>query len=82
MSVSDSILTPAQCRAARAFLDWDRKTLCEAAQVAPGTISDLERNKRTIRDRTLRDIRAAFEAAGLEFLDGDRPGLRGTARET
>ena len=74
------ILTSEQCRAARALLDWGRSTLCERAEVAPGTLSDLERGKRAIRARTLRDIRAALEAAGVEFIDGERPGVRVAAQ--
>ncbi len=69
-------ITPAQCRAARALLNWSQDYLGEAAKAARKTIADFEREARTPYDRTLVAIRTALEAAGVEFTNGDAPGVR------
>ena len=69
-------LTPAQCRAARALLSWSQTQLAEASRVATKTIADFEREERAPYDRTLNDIREAFEIAAIEFTNGDNPGVR------
>ena len=69
-----------QCKAARALLDWSRRNLAEAADVAERTIIDFERGARSPYSRTLRDIRRAFEDAGVIFIDSEEgvggPGVR------
>ncbi|MER8492245.1 helix-turn-helix domain-containing protein [Mesorhizobium australicum] len=71
-------LSPAQCRAARALLDWSQAQLSAASKVATKTLADFERGNRTPYDRTLADIRVALEAAGVIFVDenGEGPGVR------
>ena len=69
-------ISPAQCRAARAMLEWSRDDLAVAAKVARRTVVDFERGARSPYDRTLADIRLALEAAGIEFTDDDAPGVR------
>jgi hypothetical protein len=44
--------------------------------VAKATIANFELGKRTPYDRTLDDLPAALEAAGIEFTNGDQPGVR------
>jgi transcriptional regulator with XRE-family HTH domain len=68
--------TPAQCRAARALLGWSQAELADASKVATKTIADFERGDRTPYDRTLADIREAFEIARIDFTNGDNPGVR------
>jgi transcriptional regulator with XRE-family HTH domain len=68
--------SPAQCRAARALLDWTQKDLADASKVGTKTIADYERGASTPFERTVRDLREAFEAAGIEFTNGAAPGLR------
>ena len=60
--------SPAQRRAARALLDI----------VPRDTIADFEIGSRTPRPDRLAGIRAAFEAAGVIFIDenGEGPGVR------
>ncbi|MER9596702.1 helix-turn-helix transcriptional regulator [Mesorhizobium sp. M0244] len=71
-------LTPAQCRAARGLVDWSQAQLAHAAKVATKTLADFERGKRTPYDRTLEDVKAALESAGVIFVDenGEGPGVR------
>jgi hypothetical protein len=40
------------------------------------TIADFERGATTPRRHTRDQILAAFEAAGIEFLNGNRPGVQ------
>ncbi len=70
--------TTAQCRAARGLLGWSRAQLAEKSKVAVKTIADFEREARTPYDRTLADLRRAFESAGVLFVEenGDGPGVR------
>jgi transcriptional regulator with XRE-family HTH domain len=68
--------TLAQCRAARGLLGWSQAQLAEASKVAIKTIADFERGSRTPYDRTLVNVRAAFEAAGVEFTNGGEPGVK------
>ncbi len=65
------IASPAQCRAARALLNWTQAVLAERAGVARKTIADFELATRTLHIRTRRDITATLEAAGVEFTGGE-----------
>jgi transcriptional regulator with XRE-family HTH domain len=71
-------ISPEQSRAARALLNWSQGELSEEAEVARATIADFEAGKRMPYDRTLEDIRAALEKAGVIFVEenGDGPGVR------
>ena len=73
-------ITPAQCRAARALLDWSQERLSEESGVGAKTIVDFEQGKRSPFARTVSDLREALEAGGVEFTNGDAPGLRLKAR--
>jgi transcriptional regulator with XRE-family HTH domain len=68
--------TAAQCRAARALLKWSQDKLAEASKVGAATVRDFERGARTPHHHILADIRSALESAGVEFTNGDQPGVR------
>ena len=51
------------------MLNWSQTALCEAAKVGRATLANFEAEKSTPYERTLRDIRTALEAAGVEFID-------------
>jgi transcriptional regulator with XRE-family HTH domain len=72
------MITPQQCRAARALLDWSRKELAVKAKVSEKTIADFELGKRESYDRTLADIVKVLEKAGVVFIgrNGGGPGVR------
>ncbi|WP_457797441.1 helix-turn-helix domain-containing protein [Methylocystis sp. S23] len=72
------MLLPSQSRAARALLNWSRGDLAERSGVSLAALADFEAEKRQPYDRTLADIRAALEAAGVEFIpeNGGGPGVR------
>jgi transcriptional regulator with XRE-family HTH domain len=69
-------LTPAQCRAARALIGWSQDQLAAASKVAKATIANFELGKRAPYERTLDDIVAALQAGGVEFTNGEQPGVR------
>ncbi len=74
--VTSSDITPAQCRAARGMLDWHRDELAKHSGVNKRTILRFEGMEGDTRPTTLAAIRAALEAAGVEFTNGDVPGVR------
>jgi hypothetical protein len=69
-------ISPPQVRAARALLGWGREKLAAGAAFR-GDRSSASRMKRVPSDRaTVEAIRATLEAAGVEFITGDAPGVR------
>lgn len=70
-------LTAAQSRMARAAVSLGVRELAEAAAVSTNTITRLERGE-VLSARTLAAIRAALEAAGVEFIaeNGGGAGVR------
>ncbi|RWB69756.1 MAG: XRE family transcriptional regulator [Mesorhizobium sp.] len=75
-------MQPVQCRMARVALGWGVRELAEVAQVATQTITRLEQGDR-LKPKTVQAIRAAFEAAGIEFIpeNGGGPGVRLSHRQ-
>lgn len=76
--MDDSDLTSEHVRAARALLRWEQQDLAKRSEVSLPSIKRLETQpgKLGARDGTLSAIRAAFEKAGIEFMNGDSPGVR------
>jgi transcriptional regulator with XRE-family HTH domain len=58
------------------LLGWSQDPLAAASGVAKATIANFELGKRAPYERTLKDIRAALERAGVEFTNGKQPGVR------
>ena len=75
--ISDDIL-PAQVRAARALLALTQDQLADASELPKRTIARVELSTGKPRSSTLAAIRAALEAAGVEFIEqnGNGPGVR------
>jgi predicted transcriptional regulator len=69
-------ITPAQCRAARGLLDIDQRMLADGAMVTPGVIIDFEKGRRVPTRNNLAAIQRVLEEAGVEFTNGDAPGVR------
>jgi transcriptional regulator with XRE-family HTH domain len=68
--------TSAHCRAARALLNWSQTDLVDRSGITKKTIADFERGATSPRRQTLAKLVSALEAAGIEFLDGGKPGVR------
>lgn|GEM_PF-1339593 len=62
-------LQPAQCRMARAALQWSLDETAAAASVSRRTILRLENDQRDIQPDKVAAIRRAFEAVGVRFID-------------
>jgi DNA-binding transcriptional regulator YiaG len=60
-------ITPQQCKAARAGLDWSREQLAGAARIAERTLTDFERQASNMLRKNKVALRKAFEAAGVTF---------------
>jgi len=77
MAQSDSeIITPEQCRMARAGLQMTVSTLAELAGVSPSSVTRFENDEPCHRPDALRRIRTTFEARGIEFTNDEAPGVR------
>jgi transcriptional regulator with XRE-family HTH domain len=70
------IMTPAQCRAARALLGLTQSGLGEAAGLGLSTVVDFEKERRAVSSEAVAALQAALERKGVEFTNGSRPGVR------
>ena len=64
-------ISPAQCRAARALLNWTQGQLADKVGVAAKTIYNFENELRSPHNLSRASIKQAFEQAGIEFLPND-----------
>jgi transcriptional regulator with XRE-family HTH domain len=71
-------VTPAQCRAARALVDWTQSDLAKSSEVGEVTIRQFERGATEPRRAILTALRRALEDAGVKFIvgKGGGPGVR------
>ena len=69
-------ITPAQCRAARGLVEMDQGTLADGAMVSRSVIIDFEKGRRVPVRNNLAAIQRVLEEAGVDFTNGDAPGVR------
>ena len=69
------LINAMQCRMARAALKLSVREVAALAKVATDTITRLEAGKE-LKPRTIEAVQHALEKAGIEFINGDAPGLR------
>ena len=69
------IFSPVQCRMARAALGLGVRQLATAAKVSVDTVARFERGEE-LKERTVDALRRSLKSAGVEFTNGDRPGVR------
>jgi len=69
------IMLSLQCRMARAALGLGVRELAAAAKVSTDTVARFERGDE-LKRRTIDALQLALEAAGVEFTNGDQPGVR------
>ncbi len=77
------LTTGNQLKAARALAEMDQNTLADRAGVNVNTIRNMEAKGSGVLTSgmdVVRKVQLALEAAGVEFLDHGRPGVR--LRET
>jgi transcriptional regulator with XRE-family HTH domain len=68
-------LTPKGCRAGRALMEWSVRDLGRECGISGESISAFE-NGRPMRESNRTKVLAAFEAVGVDILNGDAPGAR------
>jgi transcriptional regulator with XRE-family HTH domain len=68
------IISPAQCRAARALLNWSQPELAERCDIHVQTISNFEKESSTPSKTTLEKITSIFIFSGIVF--GEDNGVR------
>jgi hypothetical protein len=75
---TDFVVTSEQVRAAGALIRWEQRDLAEASKVSLPSIKRLETTPGPLaaQARTIEAIRTALESAGVEFTNGDQPGVR------
>ena len=69
------IILPVQCRMARAALGLGVRELAATAKVSIDTVARFERGDE-LKERTVDALQRALEAAGIEFTNGEQPGVR------
>jgi transcriptional regulator with XRE-family HTH domain len=71
-------MTPAQCRAARALIEFSQAELAAKAKVGQSTVRNFEAGRTIPVANNLEAIRRVLEAAGVEFIaeNGGGPGVR------
>ena len=69
------IFLPVQVRMARAALGLGIRDLAAVAKVSVDTVARFERGEE-LKERTLEALQRALESAGVEFTNGDQPGVR------
>ncbi len=68
------MLSPEQCRAARAWLGWSQDDLAKRARIGVSTLKDFETGKRAPMRNNIEAIRSALEGAGIQMIfDEMRP---------
>ncbi|WP_082528889.1 MULTISPECIES: helix-turn-helix transcriptional regulator [unclassified Bradyrhizobium] len=67
------MITARQSRAARALLGWTQETLADKARVSLTALKRLESESGLeVYESTRDQVRRAFEASGIVFLNSDR----------
>ena len=64
------MMTPIQCRMARAALRWSTKKLAQEASVGFATVTRFEVGGTCTIPATIRAMQRAFENAGIRFIGG------------
>lgn len=68
------MISPEQCRAARAWLGWAQPELATRAKVGLSTVRDFETGTRTPIANNREAMQRALEGVGVKFLfEGERP---------
>jgi transcriptional regulator with XRE-family HTH domain len=68
-------MTPIQLRMARAAVGWGVRELAAKAGVTANTVTRIE-NGADAKQSTIERLQRVLEEAGVEFTNGDQPGVR------
>ena len=68
-------MKPIQLKMARAAAGWGVRDLAKKAGVTANTVTRIE-NGADAKQSTMDRLQSALESAGVEFTNGDQPGVR------
>jgi len=68
--VSQRLLSPPACRAARGLLDWTQQELASRAGVSRSTIREFENGHHALQEASEAAVMEALAASGIEFIRG------------
>jgi transcriptional regulator with XRE-family HTH domain len=71
-----------QLAAARTLLGWSQDRLAEAADLSRQALLRWENDQTAPHEATIQRVVQVIEAAGVEFTNGDQPGVRFKKRPT
>jgi transcriptional regulator with XRE-family HTH domain len=71
IKIVDDVMTPAQCRAARALLGITQSQLAHAARLGLSTVVDFEKERRLVSDEAIKAMQNALQRSGIEFMNGN-----------
>jgi transcriptional regulator with XRE-family HTH domain len=75
--VSSPLISPAQIRAARHLANLSQVDIAKATGLSLPTIKRVESDREvSVSEDAQTAVRRALEAAGVEFTNGDQPGVR------
>jgi transcriptional regulator with XRE-family HTH domain len=66
----------AQIRGARGLLGWSQIELAKSAGLSVPTIKRFETSQANVSEAAIAKMVGALGAAGVEFTNGDQPGVR------
>ncbi len=69
-------MTPQQCRAARALLDWSQADLARRSKVAVRTVQNFEKGAHETMQAKLDAMQSTLQVAGVQFSNGDQLGVK------
>ncbi|MGY4429448.1 DNA-binding transcriptional regulator YiaG [Bradyrhizobium sp. F1.13.1] len=72
------MISPSQCRGARALLDMTQPRLAALAGIGLSTVVDFEKQRRSVSDEAVSKMQKALETAGVVFIheNGGGAGVR------
>jgi predicted transcriptional regulator len=71
-----AMISPSQIRGARAMLGLTQSDLAAKAGISKTALISIETSTSDPKASTLSAIQKALEVAGVEFTNGDQPGVR------
>ena len=71
-------MTAVQCRMARAALGWGIRDLASRASISATTVTRFENGLAKPNRVTLLAMQRVLEEGGVEFTNGEKPGVRVT----